>query len=138
MICKTRLMHIQDTSLCTAAAMYYKRKISCVIWARRNFINTWLSLFVSLWMCKRGLGILKVSSNILYCVTPLTFSHNVENYDQLTAYKCERDKKLYGFTDMSEMVILYYLWKNWQMWVRKLPWWNLLCVKYSGLNNSDF
>jgi len=59
-------------------------------------------------------------------VTPLTFSENAENYDQLTAYKCKHDKNLYGFTDMSEMVILYYLCKNWQMCVRKLSWWNLL------------
>jgi len=39
---------------------------------------------------------MKISCNILYCVTPLTFSQNFENYDQRTAYKCEHEKICMG------------------------------------------
>jgi hypothetical protein len=93
-------MHVQDTSHCTAAALYYKRKISCIIWARRHFINTQLSLFVNLWKCKlrcvkEDLGSWRLAVTF-FSVWRHLFSHNVENMTSLLPINVSMTKSCMG------------------------------------------
>jgi hypothetical protein len=52
MICKSRLVHIQDTSLCTAAALYYKRQIVCIIEQEGMLLVRVYYFLMNLWKCK--------------------------------------------------------------------------------------